>query len=500
MRSIRFARYLRVDQWGESMVERRRRFPSVRGAVVAALLLAILPAAPALAAPASPRQSASHQRLLAQAKELQQRLDQQYADLERLSEQLVKAEEVERQLREEQAGMQLLRQSAEQELATSQKRLELLRGGDSQAELEVTSQSVRQERRRKVDIDRVRGRIAVHLARQERRQSTVEARRKRLDLLNKRLEATLEGLDRRLKGALEAQQAQTEVRRRAAYDLWAGQVGGHSQAAWLQSGRAAQIAVAYAMRQLGKPYQWGAQGPDRFDCSGLTSAAYRAAGVVIPRVAADQFYAGVHVGVADLLAGDLIFYADNPADPATIHHVGMYIGKGLMIHAPHTGDVVRIASIWRTGYAGAVRVVPGAIRPGTVPPTTAPPPVPNPPVGTLPPTTVAAPTTRQAQGSTSTSSTTTSPSSSPTTAPSTTLAGSSTTTQQTTATTEPTTTAAPTTTAGSTTTQQTTATTEPTTTAAPTTTAGSTTTQQTTTTTPAAPTTTAGSTTTTSGG
>ena len=85
-----------------------------------------------------------------------------------------------------------------------------------------------------------------------------------------------------------------------------------------------------------------------------------------------QWGAGPHVAVANLLPGDLVFYADNPGDPATIHHVGLYIGNGLMVHAPHTGDVVRVASIWRESYAGATRIVPGWSRqacPGPPPPT-----------------------------------------------------------------------------------------------------------------------------------
>src|SRR6266540_1388767 len=397
------------------MVEQRARFPrAVRHAVAvtAALLLATLPAATALAAPSAPargqrapaKQSPADVQALAKAKDLQKRLDQQYADIERLSEQLVKAEEVERHLRDEQTALQARRQAVEVEMATSQKRLDELRRSESrQSDLDATSQSLREVRRRKVDLDRVRGRVAVHLARQQHRNSGFEARRKQLDMLNKRLEATLKGLDQRLKGALAAQQAQVETQRRAAYDAWAASLGGRSQPTWMQSGRAAEIAVAYAMRQLGRPYQWGAEGPLSFDCSGLTSSAYLAAGVLIPRVAADQFYAGAHVAVADLLPGDLIFYADNPANPATIHHVGMYIGKGLMVHAPHTGDVVRVASIWRSDYAGAVRVVAGSPRPGVRPPMT-----------TAPPKTTASPTTRRPPSS---SSTTTAP---PTTAPATT--------------------------------------------------------------------------------
>ncbi len=129
--------------------------------------------------------------------------------------------------------------------------------------------------------------------------------------------------------------------------------------AWLQAGPVARAAVRWALSQLGDAYRWGASGPDTFDCSGLTSAAYRAAGVAIPRVSRAQWGAGQHVEVANLVPGDLVFFADNPADPATIHHVGMYIGNGLMVHAPHTGDVVRVASVWRAGYAGATRAARG---------------------------------------------------------------------------------------------------------------------------------------------
>ena len=118
----------------------------------------------------------------------------------------------------------------------------------------------------------------------------------------------------------------------------------------------------------GRPLPVGRRRADRFDCSGLTSSAYRAAGVTIPRVSRAQWGAGPHVAVDNLLPGDLIFYGDNPSNPASIHHVGMYIGNGLMVHAPHTGDVVRVASIWRESYVGATRIVPGVVTPGAPPP------------------------------------------------------------------------------------------------------------------------------------
>jgi peptidoglycan DL-endopeptidase CwlO len=477
------------------MVERQRGvLTTICRAILAALLLAILPAGQALAAPRAAKPSASKPtaadlKTQARAQALQRQLDLQYAEIERISEELLKADEVARQLRKQQADLQLLRHAFTRQLATSQARLALLRHGPpQQAALDASAQSVQQARHRTSDLDRVRSRVAFHLVRQQRHHDGVEARRKQLDLLNKRLEATLKGLDARLRGALAAQQQRAELQRRAAYSNWAASLGVQGQPAWMQSGRAADIAVAFAMRQLGKPYQWGAEGPNRFDCSGLTSASYLAAGVRIPRVAADQFYAGPHIGVADLLPGDLVFYADDPSNPATIHHVGMYVGKGLMIHAPHTGDVVRIASIWRSGFAGAVRVVPGAVRPGATPPTIAPVPVPTPPMSTYPPPTTAKkapPTTSYAPPTTKPRApSTTKPGAPSTTAP-TTSRGSSTTssgtTTSTTTTTEPPTTAAsstaPPTSAGSTTTDE-----KSTTTSSTTTTTSSTTTTTTTTT------------------
>lgn len=96
----------------------------------------------------------------------------------------------------------------------------------------------------------------------------------------------------------------------------------------------AQKAIAYAKAQLGKPYRWGATGPDRFDCSGLVMMAWRAAGVNIPRTTAGQMVKGQLVHKADLQPGDLVFPYKG--------HVQMYLGGGRIIEAPHTGANVRI--------------------------------------------------------------------------------------------------------------------------------------------------------------
>ena len=109
-------------------------------------------------------------------------------------------------------------------------------------------------------------------------------------------------------------------------------------------------AVEEAKRQLGKPYQWGAAGPDSFDCSGLTMWSWAHAGHSLPHSAAAQYNATTRVAISDLQPGDLVFFGSD------IHHMGMYVGGGQMIDAPHSGTVVRYASIFRSDLMGAGRV------------------------------------------------------------------------------------------------------------------------------------------------
>jgi cell wall-associated NlpC family hydrolase len=119
------------------------------------------------------------------------------------------------------------------------------------------------------------------------------------------------------------------------------------------NGNAAQIAVRVAMDQLGKPYVYGAAGPDSFDCSGLTLFAYAQAGISLPHYTGDQWNQGHHVAESDLQPGDLVFFEKS------LGHMGMYIGNGNFIHAPHTGDVVKISALsgyYQNEYAGAVRL------------------------------------------------------------------------------------------------------------------------------------------------
>jgi cell wall-associated NlpC family hydrolase len=118
----------------------------------------------------------------------------------------------------------------------------------------------------------------------------------------------------------------------------------------------AAIAIQFAYIQLGKPYVWGAEGDNFYDCSGLMQRAYKEAGVQLPRTSREQWYAGARVlDPGDLQPGDLVFGAKNLSDPSTIYHVGMYIGAGNMIVAPYTGALVRIQPMIRNDYIGAVR-------------------------------------------------------------------------------------------------------------------------------------------------
>jgi cell wall-associated NlpC family hydrolase len=114
-----------------------------------------------------------------------------------------------------------------------------------------------------------------------------------------------------------------------------------------------------AMSRRGLPYVWGAAGPRAFDCSGLVQWSFAQAGIVMPRVAADQALAGPAVPVSQLQPGDLLFYHTDPTDPRYISHVAIYLGNGWMIQAPEPGrDVEIVPADVGSEFAGAIRVNP----------------------------------------------------------------------------------------------------------------------------------------------
>jgi cell wall-associated NlpC family hydrolase len=131
--------------------------------------------------------------------------------------------------------------------------------------------------------------------------------------------------------------------------------GATSSTAGTVSSETALAALHDAESQIGKPYEWGAAGPDRYDCSGLVMWSYGRVGVHLDHWTGDQWNEGAHVSRSALRPGDLVFFAYNTSDPSTIHHVGMYVGNGQMVDAPFTGADVRYDSAYRSDYIGAVR-------------------------------------------------------------------------------------------------------------------------------------------------
>ena len=218
-------------------------------------------------------------------------------------------------------------------------------------------------------VEALAARLADQAERQERLRARLAAKRRQIESRLAAQRRYLKHLGRKLRRAvIEERRRQERLRRQAMLRRlaaeraararaaarssmsWAGGSGG----AGAPTGAAAR-AISFARAQLGKPYIWGASGPSSYDCSGLTMAAYRSAGVWLPRVSRAQWGAGPHVGLGSLAPGDLVFFARNPGNPGTIHHVGMYIGGGAMIEAPYSGASVRVASIGRRDYIGAVR-------------------------------------------------------------------------------------------------------------------------------------------------
>ncbi|WP_181801045.1 C40 family peptidase [Streptomyces shenzhenensis] len=180
----------------------------------------------------------------------------------------------------------------------------------------------------------------------------LEAGRKAKAAAKKKIKERIAAAEK-LQSKLEKKQKErlAELERKAAYQ---------QQTAWLGTGILGEIhskasaagkkAVAFATAQLGKPYVWGAEGPDSYDCSGLTSQAWASAGKPIPRTSEEQWKQLKHVDVKDMRPGDLIIYFDDAS------HVAMYIGDGAIIQAPRPGRTVSV------GGAGSMPIL-GVVRP-----------------------------------------------------------------------------------------------------------------------------------------
>jgi cell wall-associated NlpC family hydrolase len=224
------------------------------------------------------------------------------------------------------------------------------RAGSRQAE------AVARVRKQLREIEQLRGAAHVELASLKSRQTELKSAKK---TINGKLDAARQLLSRLTDeqlaqlgdlgaagGAGSTGSARQRASRSAPRDL--GPVSSPGSVAAPNS-RAAE-AVAYAYGKLGSPYVWGATGPDAFDCSGLAQAAYRAAGISLPRTTYAQINAGRRISRSELLPGDLVFFYSG------ISHVGIYVGNGQMIHAPNPSAPVRLAPVDEMPFAGATRV------------------------------------------------------------------------------------------------------------------------------------------------
>jgi cell wall-associated NlpC family hydrolase len=192
-------------------------------------------------------------------------------------------------------------------------------------------------------LQRQRDRAAEVAAQMEEEKRSIESR------LAER-ENVLAGLEDEIAALEREEEERARARREAAATAAGGPPETERGSAPSPAGAARSEVVRIAMRYLGTPYRWGAEGPDAFDCSGFTQYVYRQVGIELPRVSRAQISAGTRVSRAELRPGDLVFFG------TPIHHVGIYVGNGEMIHSPRTGDVVKISPLsnWDC-YVGATR-------------------------------------------------------------------------------------------------------------------------------------------------
>ncbi|MFJ8248394.1 NlpC/P60 family protein [Streptomyces sp. NPDC094466] len=241
-----------------------------------------------------------------------------------------------------------------QQASAAKKRAEAVRSLETLTETQATLASSKKDVQTKLTearglLSRLTAEEKARLAELERRQEA-EAKEKAA-----RLAA------RQAAEAKERAEAEEKARKEAAKESGGGSGTGSGSGTGTDPGSGtgsgtgsgyaakAEKVLAFARAQIGKPYVWGASGPSSYDCSGLTQAAWREAGVTLPRTTWDQVEVGTRVATSDLLPGDLVFFYDD------ISHVGVYKGDGMMIHAPKPGANVREESIYSMPIYGSVR-------------------------------------------------------------------------------------------------------------------------------------------------
>lgn len=195
-------------------------------------------------------------------------------------------------------------------------------------------------------LEQVQGEVAALVAEDRRRREEAAAERAREELA--RRQAAEEAAQRRRETEEAARRTSPTTTPRSTPTTSPSSAPAPGPARPPAAG--AQAAIEEAKKQIGKPYEWGADGPDSFDCSGLTQWAWKAGGKYLPHSSQAQFSSTSRVTLAQIQPGDLVFYG------SPIHHVGLYVGDGRMIEASQTGTPVRYASIYRSDMAGVGRV------------------------------------------------------------------------------------------------------------------------------------------------
>ncbi|MFE9675994.1 NlpC/P60 family protein [Streptomyces sp. NPDC006259] len=201
------------------------------------------------------------------------------------------------------------------------------------------------------EIDQLRGAARVQLTSLKTRQAELKRHKRtitdKLDTARRLLNRLTEGERARITAGTDGG---TDTRSSRSSTGSRGALPGPRSATTAAPDSRSAAAVSYAYSKLGSPYVWGATGPNAFDCSGLVQAAYRSAGISLPRTTYAQIDAGRRVSRSELRPGDLVFFYSG------ITHVGIYVGGGNMIHAPNPSAPVRVAPIDEMPYAGAARV------------------------------------------------------------------------------------------------------------------------------------------------
>ncbi|MFE9457260.1 NlpC/P60 family protein [Streptomyces californicus] len=238
-----------------------------------------------------------------------------------------------------------------QQASAAKKRAEAVKSLESLTETQATLASSKKDVQSK--LGEARGLLSRLTAEEKARLAELE-RKKEAEAKEKAAKlAARQAAEEKERAA--AEKAEQKAREEAGKGSGGGSGGGTGTGGGSGSGTGsgytakAEKVLAFARAQIGKPYVWGASGPASYDCSGLTQAAWREAGVTLPRTTWDQVEFGTRVATSDLKPGDLVFFYDD------ISHVGIYKGEGMMIHAPKPGANVREESIYSMPIYGSVR-------------------------------------------------------------------------------------------------------------------------------------------------